>query len=889
MSKPATTAFPIVGIGASAGGLEALEAFLRNVPSASGMAYVIVQHLDPTHVGMLAEILQRSTQMPVAQVTDGMQVAPDRVYVIPPNTDLSMLHGVLRLLPPSAPRGLRLPIDYFFKALAEDADSRSIGVILSGMGTDGTLGLKAIKGKAGGVFVQSPESAGFDSMPKSAIDAGLADVVAPAAALPLEILAYVQHTPSLVVGAELPVDTTNALAKVIVLLRSRSGHDFSLYKESTVRRRIERRMGIHHLPNVDAYVLFVQANPQELDLLFKELLISVTRFFRDPDVWQQLATDVLPDLIKRQPRDVPVRAWTAACATGEEAYSLAILFREAVTAIPGSTATLQIFATDLDSDAIDRARAGFYPLNIAAEVSASRLEQFFVPSDRGFQIGKVMRETIVFAPHNLVMDPPFTRLDIVTCRNLLIYLTPELQNKILPLFHYCLNPGGVLLLGNAESIGTATELFTAMPGNTHAFVRRDTPHRGEPLAFPAAFARAQKADPALARNTKVPDSLQTEAERFLLASCTPAAVLADEKGDILFINGRTGKYLEPAAGKTNWNVFAMVRDGLRQEFADAFRAALVQQQPVVRRNVHVTETDGAHTVDLTVQRLQAPEVLRGLVMVLFADSITIPPAPLLAGSGRRVTTKAHVVELEQQLSQARQALQSTRDETRTSQEDLNAVNEELQSTNEELQSTNEELTTSKEEMQSMNEELQSLNHELQAKIDDLSRVSNDMKNLLENTEIATVFLDSALNVRLFTAGSNRIFKLIPGDTGRPITDLASELAYPNFANDARQVLRTLVAHEQPATTRDGRWFLVRIMPYRTLENQVEGVAITFSDITASKQLEGQLRATQAGLEKHIEAQAQQIEEQQEDRRDGAQDATSATSPAAIAPTVGPPP
>jgi two-component system CheB/CheR fusion protein len=808
-----------------------LELFLKNVPVGSGMAFVIVQHLDPTHKGLLAELLQRVTVMKVAQIKDRTRVRPDCVYVIPPNKDLSILHGVLRLLDPVAPRGLRLPIDFFFRSLADDAEERSISVILSGMGSDGTLGLKAIKGKAGVVFVQEPASAKFDGMPRSAIDAGLADVVAPVEALPGKIVAYLRHIPLLAQPRLAEEDKSHsAFEKVVILLRAQTGHDFSLYKRNTVYRRIERRMGIHQIDRIANYVGLLQENPQELELLFKELLIGVTNFFRDPAVWEELKAQVIPALLKDHPPSQTLRVWVPACATGEEAYSLAIVFKEVLEQLkPARKHTLQIFATDLDREAIEKARAGVFPANIAADVSPERLSRFFAPLAHGYQISKHIREAVIFAPQNIIMEPPFTKLDLVSCRNLLIYLTPELQKKLLPLFHYSLNPGGVLLLGSAETIGEFIDLFAPLEGPARLYRRLDSDPRAEPVEFPASFSPARAVLPP-PKALKPPASLQSQAEQLLLQRYSPAAVLVTAKGDLLFINGRTGKYLEQAAGKANLNLFAMAREGLRYELTDAFHQALRQPDAITRRNVKVVTDGGVQAVDLTVQAIREPEGLRGLVMVVFTDVAT-PPETKRPAQGHSASS-ARTAALERDFEQARQELQTTREEMQTSQEEARSANEELQSANEEMQSTNEELTTSTEEMQSMNEELQTLSAELQHKVDDLSRLNNDQKNLLDSTDVATVFLDTALRVRLFTAGANRVFKLIPGDVGRAITHIVSELVYPELANDAREVLRTLAMHEQSAAVPDGGWFRVRIMPYRTLENMIDGVVITFADITA---------------------------------------------------------
>jgi two-component system CheB/CheR fusion protein len=853
--------FPIVGIGASAGGLEVLELFLKNVPVGSGMAFVIVQHLDPTHKGILAELLQRVTPMKVSQIKDRTRVQPDRVYVIPPNKDLSILHGVLHLLDPVAPRGLRLPIDFFLRSLAADSEDHSIGVILSGMGADGTLGLKAIKEKAGVVFVQDPASAKFDGMPRSAVEAGLADIVAPVEALPGKIIAYLRHVPLVASPGLAEEDKSHsAFEKIVILLRAQTGHDFSLYKTNTVYRRIERRMGIHQIRRIATYVRFLQENPHELELLFKELLIGVTNFFRDPAAWEQLKAEVIPALLKDRPPSQALRVWVPACATGEEAYSLAIVFKEALEQLkPAQKHTLQIFATDLDRDAIGKARAGVFPANIAADVSPERLNRFFVQLDHKYQVAKSIRELVIFALQNVIMDPPFTRLDLVSCRNLLIYLTPGLQKKLFPLFHYSLNPGGVLVLGNAETVGEFTDLFAPLAGKTQLYRRLESSLRVEPVEFPASFMPARKDVPPPPKPLKTTANLQSQAEQLLLQRYSPAAVLVNDKGDIIFINGHTGKYLEPAAGKANLNLFAMAREGLGYELTGAFRKALRQKDAVIRKNVKVGTDAGVQTVDLTVQVIAEPEALRGLVMIVFTE-VTTPPETKGPAKKGHSASSARMAVLERDLEQNRQELQTTREEMRTSQEEAKSANEELQSANEEMQSTNEELTTSQEEMQSMNEELQTLNAELQHKVEDLSRLNNDMKNLLDNTELATVFLDPALRVRLFTAGSNRIFKLIPADVGRPITDITSELACPELADDAREVLRTLAVHEQAVAARDGRWFLVRIMPYRTLENMIDGVVMTFADITASKMLEGKLRSTQAGMEKHIADQDLKLEQ-----------------------------
>src|SRR5580765_5106415 len=507
---PASGWFPTVGIGASAGGLEALDHFLRHVPKNSGMAFVIVQHLDPTRKGIMAELLQRATGMKVIQVKDRTRVQPNCVYVIPPNKDMSILHGVLHLLEPASPRGLRLPIDLFLRSLAQDQKEHSIGVILSGMGSDGTLGLRAIKEKGGLVLVQDPATAKFDGMPRSAIDSGLADIVAPVDDLPGRILAYLQRTP-LVHTPELALEdkTQSALEKAIILLRAQTGHDFSLYKKNTFYRRIERRMGIHQIEKIADYIRYLRENSQELNLLFKELLIGVTSFFRDGAAWNELREKVIPALIARRPDGHVLRAWVPGCSTGEEAYSLAMMFKEAREKMKlGKKITLQVFATDLDKDAIDKARRGIYPENISADVSPEQMRRFFIKEERGYRVITEIREMVIFAPQSLIVDPPFTKLDILSCRNLLIYLASELQKKLIPLFHYSLSPGGILFLGSAESIGAFTDLFAPLNNKLRIFQRTESAMRVEPIDFPPSFAPPLPAGTDARPETKTPASLQ---------------------------------------------------------------------------------------------------------------------------------------------------------------------------------------------------------------------------------------------------------------------------------------------------------------------------------------------------------------------------------------------
>ncbi|HEX3763746.1 MAG TPA: chemotaxis protein CheB, partial [Kofleriaceae bacterium] len=849
--------FLIVAIGASAGGLEALDQFLRNVPTDSDAAFVIVQHHDPSHGHMLVEVLRKMSQLPVDEAADGTRIEPRHVYVIPPGKNMSMLHGTLYLLPQSSAASRVLPIDFFFRSLAQDQGDHSIGVILSGMGTDGTLGLRAIKEVAGAAFVQSPASAKFDGMPRSAIDAGLADLVLPVDELPRRILSYRDYATAAHATTETGASTVQTtIEKICLLLRDYSGNDFTLYKRSTIYRRIERRMGLHQIHDHGHYLRFLREHPQEIEILFNELLIGVTSFFRDPGEWDRLRHEILPALVTLRASGNVMRAWVPGCSTGEEAYSLAIVFREVIDPIKTLRNTsVQVFATDLDRRAIERARLGIYPENIAADVSPDRLRRFFIRDDRGYRVSKDIRETVVFAPQNVLIDPPFTKVDVLVCRNLLIYLTGEVQKRLIPLFHYCLNPGGVLLLGTAETIGSFTNLFAPIDGRSRMYRRLD-----QPPALPLDIqftsvgrTRHVAGEHSLPQSASkpAPANLQAAVDRLLVQRFAPLGILCDPHGEVLYVSGRAGKYLEPAVGKASVNIFAMAREGLRHELSRAFARALRSgDRPVTVHGVEVGTNGGTQLATLTVQKLVEPKELAGTVIVVL-DQTAVQPAVSRRPPAPRGGRRTH--DLEDELRHEREQVQSIREEMQTSQEELRSTNEELQSTNEELQSTNEELTTSKEEMQSLNEELQTVNHELQSKVDELSRSNNDMKNLLNSTDIATLFLDADLRVRRFTTATAQLIKLIPADTGRPITDIASDLDYPKLADDAREVLRTLVFQEKQVIARDGRAFAVRILPYRTLDNVIDGVVITFTDVTALRALELAAREQASQLRQMAEA------------------------------------
>jgi len=830
----------VVAIGASAGGLEAIEAFLAEAGCLPYAAFVVVQHLGAGTPSMLPELLQKTTRLPVKTIQKGAPVAAQTVYVAPPGLDVEFAKGkfVLKARRPSHAAGL--PIDVCFRSLASTYQTNAVGVVMSGMGSDGSLGLQALKDQGGATFVQSPETARFDSMPRSALETGAVDAAAPAAELPARIAEHLargaRHLPS----STFEVDDRQALDTIIEILRAHTGHDFATYKKSTLLRRIERRMALHHRRSMSEYSRTLKANNAETELLFKELLIGVTSFFRDPRVWEHLRESVLPEFLAGRAAGRRLRVWIPGCSTGEEAYTLAMVLAEAMSSGSSKALDFRIFATDIDGDAIDRARLARYPLSIADTVSAQRLSRFFVREETGYQIRKELRETVIFAIQNVAMDPPFTKLDMLVCRNLLIYFEPTLQRRLLPLFHYSLERDGLLLLGAAETTGFFADQFEPLPGKFKLFRRLETFRNSGFVAFPAAFDRhaTPSASDLLpgepARDSEM--SLQHAADHLLLQRYSPAAVLANRHGDVLYVSGKTGGYLEPAAGKANWNIFAMAREGLSRPLGAAFRQAVLDQRRVDAEGALSNPDFGTRRIRVTVDPIASPTPLAGMVMIVFNDTLEAPRAAATMARHAESIPGSDNLEIVQLL----ESLRAAREEAQSAHEQSRASNEELQSTNEELQSTNEELTTSKEELQSMNEELQTVNQELQSKVDELSQASDDMRNLLNSTEIATLFLDEQLRIRRYTSQATTVFKLIASDVGRPITDINNALQDWRVADDAEAVLQSLVPKEKEVEASGERCFKVRMMPYRTSDNRIDGVVITMSDISASKRLENRL-------------------------------------------------
>ena len=833
----------IVGIGASAGGLEPLKEFMAGVPADGGLAYIVVQHLSPTEETQLSELLQRVTSLSVNEARHEELIKPNCVYVIPPDAEIRVVEDRLQLARPSEPRGLRLPINVLFSSLASARGKHAIAVVLSGMGSDGTLGLQAIKAIGGLTVAQTPESAQFDSMPKSAIDAGCVDLVDTAEALPARILDYLGQIRS---SGETDSDTArttsdeNALESIIALLQQQTRHDFSHYRSNTLNRRIARRLAIHGLTDLSDYASLLAQNSQEVNLLFNEVLIGVTEFFRDPEVWAHLSDIAIPELLDRKETRPELRVWCVGCSTGEEAYSLVMTMVEAMER-QSRDFKLQVFATDLNPDAIARARRGQYPLSIESSVGKKRLARFFIKHDNHYRVHQSIRDLVLFAQHDVILDPPFTRLDLVSCRNLLIYFDPKLQQRLLPLFRYSLGPGGLLLLGSSESIGRLGHLFSPVQRKLRLFQRRDRATRRSPdfllNSFPPLSGKAKEPNvKKLEPSSSDPSSrgLQAAADRVLLQVYAPAAVVLNRDADIVYISGRTGKYLEPAAGKANWNIHAMAREELRAPLARAIKKAGTDTAPVNLHGIEVGANGSSHRVDVTVQALQQPSSLRGLTIVVFRDAPNLPTS-----SDPEMSKGLRVRQADVQ--RHRDEVQALREESQRHREEAEAAQEELQSTNEELQSTNEELTTSKEELQSMNEELQTINSEMQTRLDDLMLAQSDMQNLLNSIEIAILFLDKDLNVRRYTERAAGIVNLRESDVGRPLSDLTTSLQYPDLQRDATETLRSLQPKEKQVQSSDERWFAVRIMPYRRLDDVIDGVVVTLVDITGAKQLEESLR------------------------------------------------
>jgi two-component system CheB/CheR fusion protein len=859
--------FRIVALGGSAGSLDALEQFFTHLPPLTGLAFVVVVHLPPTEDSHLAQVLQNFTQMPVQEAHDGVRVQPNYVYTIPPDCDLGIQHGALHILKPTLPLTQRTPIDFFLQSLAKDAGERAVCILLSGLGSDGSLGLKLVMESFGMVMVQDPATAAFAALPQAALATEFVDFVLAPELLPAQLLAYVERPWSARAMREQPTESSSrpahALRKIFLLIRQQTGHDFSFYKRNTVFRRIERRMNSHQINDFTDYVRYLQENPYEVEQLFRELLIGVTKFFRDPAAFDSLK-HYLRELVKHKEPGSTVRVWAPGCSTGEEAYSLAITLLECMEEmVPTRKLKLQIFATDISAEGIEAARAGVYSENTVADISPARLERFFMRTDSHYQIRKQVRDVVIFAAHNLNRDAPFTKLDLLCCRNLLIYLSSELQRNLLPVFHYALNPGGLLFLGPSENLTGFQELFQPLDIKWKISRRNETAAAIPRFVnFPFTPVRQQPAPSPLPAFMSPTASLHRHGGSFaavvqksLLQAYTPPAVVIHPKGEILYVNGRTGKYLEPAPGVSSMNIFDMARPELTLEISAAVHRAIETREDVTVDNLRVKTEAGQQLLRLTVKHLHEAEALANLLLVVFEDQPT--PRRVRLAKGALTPSDLNrddvVAALNKELQYTKHRLQTTIEEMDSSLEELKSTNEELQSANEELQSTNEEAMTNKEEMQSLNEELLTLNMQYQAKTEELSQSANDMKNLLDATQIATIFLDNDMVVKRFTPQVTRILNLLPSDAGRPLSHFSPNLRYPYLVRDVQQVLDRLVIVEVNIETTSDEWYTMRILPYRSLDNYINGAVITFTDITSLKQLEARLQQNTIFIESMQEA------------------------------------
>jgi two-component system, chemotaxis family, CheB/CheR fusion protein len=829
---------PIVGMGASAGGLDAFQRFFSNMPPDSGLAFILVPHLDAHHKSAMAELLRSHTKMPVAQITDHAKVESNHVYVIPPNATLTIEKGVLHSV---SPRVRGMTIDDFFRSLAEDQAENAIGIILSGSGTDGTVGLKAIKEAGGLTFAQAPLSSAFDSMPRSAAASGIVDFILPVEEMPERLVEQAKHLAEL--SKQRTVDgfreeLRRNLPRITTLLRAKTGHDFGHYKQSTCIRRIERRMQVVQLSSVAEYVELVRKDEREAEALFRDLLIGVTQFFRDRKAFDALGAKVIPSLFERKGPDDQIRIWVPGCATGEEAYSIAILVQEEMRK-RDLALKVQIFATDIDDQAMVIARAGLYPQSSGRDLPAQIAERYFIKQANTYRVIKDIREMLIFSVHNLIRDAPFSKLDLISCRNLLIYLDAELQGRVLALFHFALGQRGYLFLGPSENVTSHARLFSKIDARARLFKARTVDERYAPK-FPLVPQRTER--PVVPNRAQPPSAKEamTRRAQWVIDAFAPAAVVVDDHYEVLHFSGRTGRYLQPTPGTASLNLFNIVDAALRPDLRAAINQAVTRGERAVRENIPLRVDGNIVMMNIVAEPLPTGDNESRLCVVVFQELGPARPEPVR--DARSDTEKEDVIQhLEAELQHSRQRLQTTIEELETSNEEMKSSNEEFQSVNEELQSTNEELETSKEELQSVNEELETVNAELNSKVESLDRALNDRKNLLENTQIAIIFLDSELRIKSFTPAVTDIYHLIDTDLGRPITDIRNSIVYDQLRRDVARVLRTLSVIEQEVTSSDGSAsYIMRILPYRTVENVLDGVVVMFVDISEHKRSEAAL-------------------------------------------------
>jgi two-component system CheB/CheR fusion protein len=846
------TSPPVVGIGASAGGLDALKEFFGGVSAETGLAFVVIVHMQADQSTLMPDILQEVTDAEVRLATDGEMVVADHVYIVPPGR-VGRMDGDRIRLDELGPDSLGRTVDAFLKSLAQESGSRGVAVILSGTGSDGSQGVREVKSRNGLVLVQDERSARFDGMPKSAVRTGAADFVLPSGDMPAKIIGVLEQHRALTRTSGTTSDDTDGLRKIFALLQSRLGHDFSAYKQSTLVRRITRRMGLNQIDSVGRYLCHLRDNPDEVDALFQDLLIGVTSFFRDPASFERLETEVLQPLLSSIGEESAVRVWVPGCSTGEEAYSIAMILWENIGQLPRRM-RIQVFATDIDRLAIDTAREGVYPSNIEADVPPHRLRRHFTRTGDHWRVRKEIRDCLVFSVQDVLRDPPFSKLHLLSCRNLLIYLDTKAQKRLVPLFHYTLRPGGVLMLGSSETIGGDTALFEVLDGRWKIYRRRESltelrPTVDFPVGYPGGGSVASGSSIPKIAGSKV--DLQSTVQHLILEDVAPTCVLTEADGTMLFVEGKTGKYLEATSGPPSQNIVDLAREGLAIELSSALREARSGEERVTRLGIAVKTNGDRQTIDLHIRKLSDPKALAGKLLVVFRDVEPRFDASVVDGEGseRGATTSRQLDVLENELRALRDSHQTTVEELESSNEELKSMNEELQSSNEELQSTNEELESSKEELQSLNEELQTVNAELQSKVDELAAAQDDMRNLLDNIEIATIFVDNELCVKRFNAESQRIMNLILSDVGRPLAHVTSNVTSDAMLDEITIALKELSRRQRQVQTKDGSWFSMRVAPYRTLDNRIDGVVVTFANIDVQMSANAAITTAEAARER----------------------------------------
>jgi two-component system, chemotaxis family, CheB/CheR fusion protein len=824
----------VVGIGGSAGGLEAFSELLRHLPKNTGMTFVFIQHLEPKQTTRLPEILSRITDMPVEVSADGTVMKQNSIYVMPAGMDLALRGGQLRLQPRTDTAGRHLPIDHFFRSLAEEQGEKAVVVILSGMGNDGTVGIKAVKENGGITLAQDEGSAQHGSMPVAAISSGFIDMVGNPRRIAAELVRLARNRP--LKTSRKPALHENSLKAIFTLLRGKTEVDFSQYRKTTVRRRLQRRMAVHRIESLEAYLTFLKRHPDEADILYNEMLIHVTEFFREPETFEVFQSLVLPRLLEKRAPNDPIRIWLPGCSTGEEAYSLAIIvteFFDSRSESPG----IQIFATDVSDRVLEIARKGVFDQGIEPHVSKERLRRFFTKVDRGYQINKQIRDLCVFARQNVLRDPPFSRLDIISCRNVLIYFEPVAQKKLIPFFHYALKPGGFLLLGGAESVGSFSDLFEPIDQKTKLFAKRSV--QSPPLSNLDVELAGPK-EPALrdlaAQAGMMQPDIRRETDRVLMAKYCPPAFVVDNSMRIVQFRGNVAPFLDPEPGEASLDLFRMIRSNLESPMRSTIADAKRQNAPVRKEGVLFQGTGNVSFLNLEVIPLSGPAFRERCYLLLLEPSTVAvkETRPAKSKSGQSKIEVVRVAQLEQELATTREHLQSLIEEQESTNEELRSANEEIQSSNEELQSTNEELETAKEELQSTNEELITLNEELKSGNLELSEVNNDLTNLLRSVNIPIVMVDRNLRIRRFTPVAQRTLKLIPADVGRSITDLRADVEVPQLEALISEVMDTLSYKEVEVQDRRGQWYNLQVRPYETSDNKITGAVMILFDINSAK-------------------------------------------------------